>query len=190
MNLLGAALPNLMFIAGILAIGIGLGIELKIVSLNKEINRGGRIGAFIVGAVLIAASILMYFNPSSPDRGLASSATGAATALPTQALPAPSATAAGNLAPTDEPALSAGQPTMAPMAEQSGVIVPDLHGMNEKDIKHKLEQSGLRVGDMRDQCEGVDQGGHDIKKGRILCQNPPAGQTVAPDTAVDYVLAK
>ena len=36
MDLLGTALPNVMFIVGILAIGLGLGIELKIISLNSE----------------------------------------------------------------------------------------------------------------------------------------------------------
>jgi hypothetical protein len=52
MDFLGGALPNVMFIIGILAIGLGLGIELKLVPLNKEIDRTGRIGAMVVGTVL------------------------------------------------------------------------------------------------------------------------------------------
>ena len=43
MEFLGGALPNVMFIIGILAIGLGLGIELKLVALNKEIDKTGRI---------------------------------------------------------------------------------------------------------------------------------------------------
>ena len=39
MEFLGGALPNVMFIIGILAIGLGLGIELKLVALNKEIDK-------------------------------------------------------------------------------------------------------------------------------------------------------
>jgi uncharacterized membrane protein YczE len=57
MDLLGTALPNVMFIVGILAIGLGLGIELKIISLNKEIDKTGRIGALVVGIILIGVSI-------------------------------------------------------------------------------------------------------------------------------------
>lgn len=43
MEFLGGALPNVMFIIGILAIGLGLGIELKLVALNKEITRPGEL---------------------------------------------------------------------------------------------------------------------------------------------------
>jgi hypothetical protein len=46
-----------MFIVGVLAIGLGLGIELKLVPLSKEIDKTGRIGAMVVGTILVAASL-------------------------------------------------------------------------------------------------------------------------------------
>jgi hypothetical protein len=64
MDFLGGALPNVMFIIGMLAIGLGLGIELKLVPLNKEIDKTGRIGAIIIGALLVAGSLYIYLNPS------------------------------------------------------------------------------------------------------------------------------
>src|SRR5438876_8989140 len=106
MDLLGAALPNVMFIVGILAIGLGLGIELKIVSLNKEIDKTGRIGAFVVGIALISVSVLMYLNPLFANRGQQSSAALSAA----QVAPAPGATSAA--APTAMPA-------QAPVATQA-----------------------------------------------------------------------
>ena len=203
MDLLGAALPNVMFVVGVLALGLGLGIELKIVSLNKEINKSGRIGAFIAGVALIVASIVMYLNPAIANRGQASNATtsgvavvstqaaaaSATTALPPTSAPidTTAAPAAASLpAPTDT---TPAQPTAAAAAAAT-VIVPDVRGISEKDARRKLEQAGLRAGEKTDQCEGTDQGSPETKKGRILCQNPAPGQTVAPGTAVDYVLAK
>src|SRR4051812_24210460 len=78
MEFLGGALPNVMFIIGIVAIGLGLGIELKLVALNKEIDKSGRIGAIVVGVLLVAASLFLYLNPTLTNRNQASSA--AATA--------------------------------------------------------------------------------------------------------------
>ncbi|MBI1877060.1 MAG: hypothetical protein HYR94_02285 [Chloroflexi bacterium] len=64
MDFLGGALPNIMFIVGIIAIGIGLGIEFKIVEIKREINKGGRIASFSIGVALIAASIFLYTRSS------------------------------------------------------------------------------------------------------------------------------
>ncbi|MBE7553728.1 MAG: hypothetical protein HS126_21895 [Anaerolineales bacterium] len=50
MDFLGGALPNIMFIVGIIAIGIGLGIELKVVEIKSEISKGGRLVAFSGGS--------------------------------------------------------------------------------------------------------------------------------------------
>jgi hypothetical protein len=60
MDFLGGALPNIMFIVGIIAIGIGLGIEFKVVEIKSEISKGGRMAAFGIGIALIAASIFLY----------------------------------------------------------------------------------------------------------------------------------
>jgi hypothetical protein len=68
MDFLGGALPNIMFIVGIIAIGIGLGIEFKVVEIKSEISKGGRWAAFSVGVALIAASIFLYTRsaPAAP----------------------------------------------------------------------------------------------------------------------------
>src|SRR3954463_13577003 len=88
MNFLGGTLPNVMFIIGVLAIGLGLGIELKLVPLNKEIDKTGRIGAMVVGAILVAASLYIYLNPAlmSPSQPAPATANGALA--PVQAAPA------------------------------------------------------------------------------------------------------
>ena len=75
-------------------------------------------------------------------------------------------------------------PTLVPQ-----VTVPDLHGLSEKDIKRMLEEVGLVVGSKKDACTGADQGDPKAKRGRVLCQNPAAGQLVAPGSMVEYVLA-
>jgi hypothetical protein len=215
MDFLGGALPNVMFIVGILAVGLGLGIELKLVPLNKEINRTGRVGAFVVGLALIAISIVMYANPSllkrdqpastavsaaqvTPAQGQTSATTPpaptgapAATAAPAQAALAPAETPTATSVPSATPVPTATRvrPTPTPTAVPK-VEVPDLHGLSEKDIKRKLEDANLTVGQRKDQCEGPDQGDPKAKKGHVVCQNPAPKQRVAPGTAVDYVIAE
>ncbi len=194
MDLLGTALPNVMFIIGILAIGLGLGIELKIISLNKEIDKTGRIGALVVGVILIGASITMYLNPSLGNRGQQSSAApNAAQVAPAQAKTvaatgAPAATSAA-LAPVVPAQMTvptqAAAPTSTPVL---GFVVPDLHDLSEKDAQNKLVDAHLKP-HKADHCVGANPGDQKAKKGRIMCQNPPVGQKVASGTTVDYVLA-
>ena len=50
MDFVTGALPNVMFIAGLIAMGIGLGIEFKIVEIKGELSKQGRIGAIGIGA--------------------------------------------------------------------------------------------------------------------------------------------
>jgi len=212
MDLLGAALPNIMFIVGILAIGLGLGIELKVVSLNKEIDKKGRFGAFVTGLVLIGASVTIYLNPSLTNRGqeakaeanaavVAPAATQAAIVVPptqapaqappTQVPPAPAQALAP--APTKAPAppqvpTPTPAPTRAPTVAAPGVLVPNLHGKDDKDARNTLTKAGLKPQKV-ERCAGTDKGEPKTKKNRVLCQNPPAGQTVAAGTTVEYVLA-
>src|SRR5436190_22945983 len=77
MNFLGGSLPNVMFIIGVLAIGLGLGIELKMIPLSKDIAKAGRIGAMVVGAILVAASLYIYLNPTNPNQPAPATANGA-----------------------------------------------------------------------------------------------------------------
>jgi len=212
MEFLGGALPNVMFIIGILAIGLGLGIELKLVALNKEIDKTGRIGAIVVGALLIVASLFLYLNPALTNHNQAASATTnaavapapansaptqlAATAapvaaiaappeVPTTALAAPTATTV----PTDAPAATPVPSPVPPTATAVPMVkVPDLHGIGDKDAQRKLDQVGLTA-KKADKCSGPDQGASKVKKGQVQCQNPAADQPIAPGSVVEYVLA-
>jgi hypothetical protein len=197
MDFLGSALPNVMFIVGVLAIGLGLGIELKVVPLNKEIDRTGRIGAMVIGAVLVAVSLYIYLNPSLINRNQASVATtnggltgaGAPATLPTTVPPASRATEAPVAveAATATPS-AAPDATLVPTATpELSVAVPDLHGLSEKDAQTRLTTAGLRASKV-DRCNGPDQGEPKTKKHQILCQNPAANATVQPGTTIEYVL--
>ncbi len=190
MDFIGAALPNLMFLVGILAIGLGLGIELKIVSLNKEIDKTGRIGAFAVGIVLIGASIIMYTNPSLAGRNQPATATSATQVAPVQAAALPASTSIPPVVPPTEPSMSA-TAAPAPLAETTApaVMVPNLHGKSEKDALQSLLDAGLKA-QRADACTGSDQADPKAKKGRVMCQNPAAGQAVARGSSVGYVLKK
>lgn len=196
MDFLGSALPNVMFIVGMLAIGLGLGIELKLVPLNKEIDKTGRIGAIFVGAILVLGSILIYLNPAiaKQNQGGATPATlNAAAIAPVMAQPS-AATSAPSAAVSAQAAVAPAQPTPVPPSPVPPspvpqVKVPDLHGVSEKDIKRQLEEVGLVLGKKSDRCAGPDQGDPKAKKGRVLCQNPAFGTLVPVGTAVDYALA-
>jgi hypothetical protein len=125
MNFLGGALPNVMFIIGVLAIGLGLGIELKLVPLNKEIDKTGRMGAIIVGTILVVVSLYIYLDPSltaqtAPTAANAALAPAAAPANNVQAgvIAAP----ASNAQAEPPPAPAAAAPTATP--EPSATPVP------------------------------------------------------------------
>jgi hypothetical protein len=52
-----------MFIAGLIAMGIGLGMEFKIVEIKGELSKRGRLGAIGIGAVLVSISVYLYTRP-------------------------------------------------------------------------------------------------------------------------------
>jgi hypothetical protein len=112
MNFLGGSLPNVMFIIGVLAIGLGLGIELKLVPLSKEIDKTGRIGAMVVGAILVAGSLYIYLNPSLTNQN---------QATPT---PASVAQAAVVTAPTNNAQAVAVAPTVVSPAAPTAASLP------------------------------------------------------------------
>jgi hypothetical protein len=211
MEFLGGALPNVMFIIGILAIGLGLGIELKLVALNKEIDKTGRIGAIVLGVLLVAASLYIYLNPALTNRNQATNATANAALAPTSANSAPAplaATAAPEVAaivaPPEAPtALAAPAATVAPIDAPTATVaptdapptatavpkvkVPDLHSLGEKDTQTKLKAAGLKFSKV-DKCNGPDQGDPKAKKHSVQCQNPVAGAAVPSGTTVEYVI--
>jgi len=217
MNFLGGSLPNVMFIIGVLAIGLGLGIELKLVPLNKEIDKTGRAGAMIVGAILVAGSLYIYLNPSltNPNQATpmpASAAQAAVVTAPTTTAqagaptavspatlaaaslhtetPAPSAapTAMASLVATATPVPTAtALPTAVPPTQMPSVTIPDLHDLSEKEAQDKLKKLGLQARKV-DKCTGSDQGDEKGKKHSVQCQNPAAKTTVAVGTTVEYVI--
>ena len=195
MEFLGGALPNVMFIIGILAIGLGLGIELKLVALNKEIDKTGRIGAIVVGSLLVAASLFIYLNPGLTNRNQATSAAANAALAATSANSAPAplgATAAPAVAaiaaPTDAPTATPAPSPAPPTATAAPMVkVPDLHGLDEKDAQNKLKAAGLKFSKV-DKCNGPDQGDPRAKKHTVQCQNPAAKSAVPSGTTVVYVI--
>jgi PASTA domain len=175
MSLLGGALPNVMFLIGVLAIGLGLGIELKLVSLNKEIDKTGRIGAIVVGAALVAASLYIYLNPALTSPNQPAPATANGVLAPVQATPSTNAQ------------LIATAPPVMPLTPIPPVTVPDLHGLSEKEAQDVLIKVGLEARKV-DQCTGSDQGDPKAKKNRIHCQNPAANVAVPLGTTIEYVM--
>jgi PASTA domain len=102
MDFIGGALPNVMFLVGIMAFGIGLGLEFKIIEVKHGLSRNGRIGACGMGVILIAISIALYVRPTLPVNAItAASNTSSAAAAPLEE---------GAVAPPEEtrPALETG----------------------------------------------------------------------------------
>jgi len=206
MDFVSGALPNVMFIVGMIAIGIALGIEFKIVEVKGQLSKNGRIGAFGVGAALIIASIVLYTRPatmaSAPAPAPAAQAAvlqsnAGATLLPTaqpaaaeQAQPtavSPSATPIPATSTPEPPTATAVPPTATAVP---GVQVPDIRGSGSKDASKKLKEAGLELGEKHDRCEQIGMTGDNVrrvKKGQIACQSPAPSSIVAPDTRIDYV---
>jgi PASTA domain len=138
MDFITGALPNVMFIAGLIAMGIGLGIEFKIVEVKGELSKQGRMGAIGIGAVLVLVSVYLYTRPpqtashptpgTAPAPGVIQANAGAPLALsqagPTQAAPLQvAATPIPPTATTVPPSATAVAPT-ATMVSPSATSAP------------------------------------------------------------------
>jgi hypothetical protein len=118
MDFIGGALPNVMFIVGIIAIGIGLGIEFKIVEIKGELSKRGRFGALGVGAALIMVSVFLYTRPPQ---------TASAPSMPTSTALAVAQMNANVVAAGPAQATAAAQPapaTAAPAAPTNAPPIP------------------------------------------------------------------
>jgi hypothetical protein len=104
MDFIGGALPNVMFLVGIIAFGVGLGLEFKIIEVKNGLSRGGRIAACLMGVLLMAASVALYLRPAAPTVASASALSAAAGAT-TQ--PSGTLGAAATDVPTAEPSATA-----------------------------------------------------------------------------------
>src|SRR6266508_398218 len=81
MGFITGALPNIMFIAGLVAVGIALGIEFKIVEIKGQLSKAGRIGTFSIGLLLISFSIYLYTRPTQTSSAPVAPAPAQAAAL-------------------------------------------------------------------------------------------------------------
>lgn len=173
MDFIGGALPNVMLITGLIAIGIGLGIQFNIVEVKGNLSRTSRIGAIVVGLFLISASVYIHTHPPQA----------AATQAEPQPTPAPAATA-GAAAPAQVDPTATPAPTAAPE-----VVVPDIRGKNTKDAEKLLTQAGLRLGAADPACAttgAVAEG--KPKKDGITCQVPVPGSRVPLQSTINYLL--
>lgn len=182
-DFVGGALPNIMFLIGVIAIGIGLGLEFQIIQVKNGLTRGSRIGACVVGVALVVTSIALYLRPtqtaSSPAPAVAIGM--AATAAPPDQAP----TIAPPVAPTASPA--APTPTSVPT-----VTVPDIREMSPKDAEKALERVGLRLGEPAASCEELGVAGSSAakaRKGRITCQSVEPGGSAPTGSTITYVLS-
>ena len=108
MDLIGGALPNVIFIVGIIAVGIGLGIEFKIIEIKAELTQQGRIVALTMGLLLIGVSLFLYTRPMQ---------TAAIPGVLAQPLvPNQVATAAPTASQAIAPAVATALPTAMPQA--------------------------------------------------------------------------
>jgi hypothetical protein len=173
MDFIGGALPNVMLITGLIAIGIGLGIQFNIVEVKGNLSSTSRIGAIVVGLFLMGGSIYIHTHP--PQAAATPAATQPATA---------SAATAGAAVPVPVEPTAAPAPTAAPE-----VMVPDIRGKNTKDAEKLLAQAGLRLGAVDPACAttGALAEGK-LKKDGIACQVPAPGSHVPPQSAINYLL--
>ena len=131
MDFITGALPNVMFIAGLIAIGIGLGIEFKIVEIKGELSKQGRIGAIGIGAALVLVSIYLYTRPpqtaSAPSTApgaqpsVVQANAGAAISAPQ---PAPTRPAPAQVVATAVPASATAVPPTATAVPPTATSVP------------------------------------------------------------------
>jgi len=194
-----------------IAIGIALGIEFKIVEVKGQLSKNGRIGAFGVGAALIIASIVLYTRPatmaSAPTPAPAAQAAvlqsnAGATLLPT-AQPAAAEQAQPTAVPPtstpEPPTATAVPPTSTPLPPTStpepptatavpptatavpGVQVPDIRGRSSKDASTKLKEAGLQLGEKHDRCEQIGMTGDNVRR---VKKGQIACQSPAPSSVV------
>ena len=185
MDFIGGALPNVMFLIGVIAVGIGLGLEFKIIEIRNGLSRGGRISAGLVGVALITTSIALYLLPAPTT----SSPPATPTTVTAAGVPAPTpGTLASQVIPT-------ATPTSAPTATPTTVptaVVPDIRNMTPKDAAKKLEQVGLRIGEPQPSCASLGVSNDlviNAKKDRIICQGVAPGASVPQQSVITYVLS-
>jgi hypothetical protein len=173
MDFITGALPNVMFIAGLIAMGIGLGMEFKIVEVKGELSKQGRMGAIGIGAVLVLVSVYLYTRPpqtasklapgAAPAPGVVQANAGAPLALsqpaPTQAAPAqvaatpiPATATATTIPPSATavvPTATMMPPSATPVPATATAVPPTATSIPP--TKAPTAVSGVKVPDLRGQ---------------------------------------
>ncbi len=183
MDFIGGALPNVMFIVGIIAIGIGLGLEFKIIEIQGQLDRTGRITVLVVGTILIITSVVLYIHPIFTAARPAAPATAVAQSSPV--------TANSGVVQGTPLAAATVVPTLPAATSISTVVLPDLRGLSVKDATKRLKELGLQLGEQREQCEDFGAGvaiAQDVKKDRVTCQSVAPGEVAPLGSQIDYVL--
>jgi hypothetical protein len=182
---------------GVIAIGIGLGLEFKIIEVKNGLSRGSRIAACVVGAALIATSIALYLRPSqtaSTTPPVDAAAVAPAASTPAQEVTAQSAlTAAQAEAPTIAPAAVLSETLPPAPTEVPTVVVPDIRGLSPKDATKRLGELGLELGERQESCAALgvrDEQVAETKKDRIACQSVEPGSNASLGSSVAYALTK
>ena len=201
MDFIGGALPNVMFLIGVIAIGIGLGLEFKIIEIRNGLSPKGRIGAGLIGIALITTSIVLYLLPAPTASSLPATATTVAStgvpaptreALVSQVMPTATPTTIPTATPTTVPTAT---PTTIPTAMPTtipSVVVPDIRNMTPKDAAKKLEQVGLRIGEPQPSCASLGVSNDlviNARKDRIICQGVAPGASMPQQSSITYVLS-
>ena len=207
MDFITGALPNVMFIAGLIAIGLGLGIEFKIVEIKGELSKIGRFAAVGIGAVLVSISIYLYTRPAhtaiipaavagaqpavvqANNSGMGSAPQAPVLLVDATAVPSETTINAPPTATAAPPTATSVPPTTTPTATLTavpGVPVPDIRGQNSKDAQKTLAANGLQLGERRAHCEdiGASETSDRLKRGQVRCQSPAPGSSVVANTAV------
>jgi hypothetical protein len=130
MDFVGGALPNVMFLVGIIAIGVGLGLEFKIIEVKGTLSRTSRYGALGVGGLLVVASIFLYMRgaaaPTATTAATPSAAAGVVLAAPAAAPSVIPAGATTTAAPTTPPAAvqpsATSHPAMGSTVTITGIV--------------------------------------------------------------------
>lgn len=201
MDFIGGALPNVMFLIGVIAIGIGFGLEFKIVEVKGQLSRSARIGVITSGILLITVSVFLYLRPdaATSTAGTIPAATsviapvnGSANLLVASTTTAPSPEVAGAPPTTAESVATTALPTASVQVNGSLIQVPDIRGKNLDEAQQSLITLGLQLGTKQSDCEqvGPRQEKGKPKKGQVLCQSPAPNTAVAPGTTIAYVLAE
>jgi hypothetical protein len=183
MDFIGGALPNVMFLVGVIVLGAALGIQFKLVEVQTQFSKNGRIGAFIVGGLLIATSIYLHVNPQDVATDTAASeAAPAEAAAPTDVPPT-------DVPPTDVPPTETGTTSTRNTAI---ISVPDVRDERNNKAQDRLEDAGLQPIRQETSCAAIEASTDmildDVKKDHVMCQSPAPGTMVEPNTPVLYVL--